>query len=278
MSRHTTPVQQGHMQVFIDGQNLYKSAKRAFGYNIPNFDVMSLAHGLAEQNNCKLGGVHFYTGMPGKTEDLKWHNFWARKLVDMGRVGVNIFNPPLRYQNQIETMPDGSERSTMMAREKGVDVRIAIDMVRHACLNTCDTMMLVSRDNDLAEAVKEARMIASSSRRRLEVLSAYPVSRECDHKGVRDTRWVPMTAEFYNAHLDHRNYFVQDNETSNRHLAQNDQGGQRFHPQTDAPIEINNPLVARAQRAAEFVQQNDNASFGPSGREKQDFQRPRPRL
>lgn len=290
MSRHAPPLRPGHMDVFVDGQNLYKSAKSAFGHHVPNFDIMSLAHGLAENQNCRLGNVNFYTGMPGIHEDPKWHHFWARKLADMGRMGVHIFTSPLRYQVQTERMFDGSERTFKTAREKGVDVRIAIDMVKHALLNTGDTMMVVSRDNDLAEAVKEARLIAADRRRRLEVWSAYPVSRECDHRGIRDTRWMPMPAEFYNAHLDGRNYFVPENEVFNRqeqiglsHPNAAASQHQKTHGQREddarRPDLSENPIIERAQRAAHFVHQNDHAADRdfrtPSENEKQDIQRHR---
>lgn len=45
----------------------------------------------------------------------------------------------------------------MVFREKGVDVRIAVDMVAGACDKIMDTIILCSSDSDLQPAVKEVR-------------------------------------------------------------------------------------------------------------------------
>lgn len=42
-------------------------------------------------------------------------------------------------------------------KEKGVDVRIAVDMVSHACDNAATEIILCSSDSDLQPAIKEAR-------------------------------------------------------------------------------------------------------------------------
>lgn len=239
----------GTMHVFVDGQNLFKSANRAFGHEHPNFDIMSLARGLADAHRCELKGVHFYSGMPGARENPKWHDFWARKLVDMGRAGIELFTPPLRYQTHTEILPDGRTKETYIGREKGVDVRIALDMMKHALFNSCDNMMVVSRDNDLAEAAKEARLIARSNDRFLDIWSAYPSSKERPQMGIRDTRWMPLDAEFYNAHLDRRDYFRPRLEENRR--PENSEHAKGFSGKSTLPsAEI---VVARAEKASQFL-------------------------
>ncbi len=47
--------------------------------------------------------------------------------------------------------------NTVLFREKGVDVRIAVDMVAAACDNQIDTAILCSSDSDLQPAVAELR-------------------------------------------------------------------------------------------------------------------------
>lgn len=240
------------MHVFVDGQNLFKSANRAFGHEHPNFDIMSLARGLADAHRCELKGVHFYTGMPGPRENPKWHDFWARKLVDMGRAGVEIFNPPLRYQTHTETFPDGRTKETYIGREKGVDVRIALDMMKHALFNSCNNMMVVSRDNDLAEAAKEARLIARSNNRFLDIWSAFPSSKDRPQTGIRDTRWMPLDAEFYNAHLDRRDYFRPRLEENRRPEKAAD--AETLAEKSSLPSLSTEIIVARAEKASQFLQ------------------------
>jgi hypothetical protein len=50
--------------VFIDGQNLFHSAREAFGYTYPNYDVSLLAEHVCRTHWWSLMQVRFYTGIP----------------------------------------------------------------------------------------------------------------------------------------------------------------------------------------------------------------------
>lgn len=93
---------------FIDGQNLFNAAKEAFGYPYPNYDVLKLAQAVCDRQGWILSAVHFYTGMPDQTIDPGRHHFWAAKLAVMGTRGIQSFTRPLRYQNKVITLPNGS--------------------------------------------------------------------------------------------------------------------------------------------------------------------------
>lgn len=55
-------------------------------------------------------------------------------------------------------MTDGQNgKKILVFREKGVDVRIAVDMVALACDGKADTIILASSDSDLQPAIKEVR-------------------------------------------------------------------------------------------------------------------------
>lgn len=47
---------------FVDGQNLYRSAKTAFGYHYPNYDVQALARSVCAAQGWQFDQVRFYTG------------------------------------------------------------------------------------------------------------------------------------------------------------------------------------------------------------------------
>ena len=85
--------------VFIDGQNLYRSAKEAFGYFYPNYDVKLLSEKICSSQGWQVDEIRFYTGVPDLQDDTLWHNFWNRKLVSMGQRGITIFSRSLRYRN-----------------------------------------------------------------------------------------------------------------------------------------------------------------------------------
>lgn len=49
---------------FIDGQNLFHSAKKAFGYRYPNYNIKKLAFSVcAKEGWDTLVSIHFYTGI-----------------------------------------------------------------------------------------------------------------------------------------------------------------------------------------------------------------------
>lgn len=81
---------------FVDGQNLFHSVKRAFGYTYPNYDVHALATRIAADNHWALSEVRFYTGVPDVADNAAWSAFWVATLAQMGRPGVHLYSRPLR--------------------------------------------------------------------------------------------------------------------------------------------------------------------------------------
>ena len=53
-----------HAVSFIDGQNLYRHAKDAFGHHHPNYDPRKLAEAVCAECGWVNYGVRFYTGVP----------------------------------------------------------------------------------------------------------------------------------------------------------------------------------------------------------------------
>jgi hypothetical protein len=60
---------------FIDGQNLFHCARAAFGYRYPNYDLKKLSAEICRMHGWALTQVRFYTGVPAKERDPKWHDF-----------------------------------------------------------------------------------------------------------------------------------------------------------------------------------------------------------
>jgi len=117
---------------FVDGQNLFYAAKNAFGYSYPNYDPLKLARSVCKKNGWQLEKVHFYTGLPRADDSPFWNHFWTRKLAHLGKRGVETFSRHLKYRNQTVDLPDGSRVTVLVGQEKGVDVRLALDVVRMA--------------------------------------------------------------------------------------------------------------------------------------------------
>ena len=67
---------------------------------------------------------------------------------------------PLRYRNQTVRLHDGTEHTVLVGEEKGIDVRIALDVIRLAHRREYDVAVVLSQDQDLAEVAEEIRVIA----------------------------------------------------------------------------------------------------------------------
>jgi hypothetical protein len=49
----------------------------------------------------------------------------------MGTRGVFVYSRELRYRNKSIILPDGSETTVLIGQEKGIDIRIALDIIRY---------------------------------------------------------------------------------------------------------------------------------------------------
>jgi hypothetical protein len=94
----------------------------------------------------------------------------------LGRQGVVVYSRPLRYRNRRVRLPDGSEHTYLAGEEKGIDVRIALDVVRMAHRKEYDVVLIFSQDQDLSEVAEELRTIAREQDRWLKIASAFPLS------------------------------------------------------------------------------------------------------
>ena len=70
---------------FFDGQNLYHSAKAAFGHKHPNYDPVALAKALCAEKKWECQQVRFYTGVPDAADKPFWNHFCECKCAQMGR-------------------------------------------------------------------------------------------------------------------------------------------------------------------------------------------------
>jgi hypothetical protein len=81
---------------FVDGQNLFYSARSAFGYSFPNYDPVALARTICARQGWELQQVRFYTGVPDTQDDAQKNAFWSAKLLQMSRAGVHVYKRALR--------------------------------------------------------------------------------------------------------------------------------------------------------------------------------------
>jgi len=192
---------------FIDGQNLYRHAKDAFGYLFPNYDPNKLHNAVCAARGWGPHGVRFYTGTPLAGKSPLWHGFWSSKLLSMRRAGIYVYSRPVRYHTAEFELPDGSIWEVDTSHEKGVDVRLALDVVRLAISNQFDVAVIFSQDQDLTEVVAEVREISRTSGRWMKVACAFPSGPNATtNRGIDKTDWIEMEKSFYDACLDPFDY------------------------------------------------------------------------
>lgn len=192
---------------FFDGQNLYRHAMAAFGHHHPNFDPIKLADAVCKEKGWGQRGVRFYTGTPSAKENPMWHAYWSNRLLAMRRAGILVTSREIRYQKETIDLPDGTSKVVTTAHEKGIDVRLALDVIRLARHAQFDVAIIFSQDQDLAELVAEVRDIAITSDRWLRVACAFPDSPTATaQRGIDKADWFRMDQVFYDTCLDPKDY------------------------------------------------------------------------
>ena len=188
--------------VFFDGQNLFRSAKDAWGpsqpnssspYDWPSYDVEKLAQYLVSLTPGRtLQEIHFYTGVHNRNvkPDLYW--FWTNKLNHLEVQGIYV------YRGRVSN-----------GQEKGVDVSLAIYLIQATYEKRYEVAIIVSKDSDFGPAVALAKVIAESQGRNLAFQSAFPVAPNTPKKkrrGVPGTQWVHIDQSGYDACRDWNDY------------------------------------------------------------------------
>lgn len=144
--------------VFIDGQNMYRGARRAFfrdndrtAPSAPNicgqFHPRALAELLVARRSSGRDGrglaqVRIYRGQPDGYIDRIGHAASERQVQVWRESGVEVFQRPLQYL------------SGRPPQEKGIDVAIAVDLVRLAHDDSFDVAIVCSTDSDIAPAIE----------------------------------------------------------------------------------------------------------------------------
>jgi uncharacterized LabA/DUF88 family protein len=125
----------------------------------------------------------------------------------MGQTGIKVITRPLRYRNKCVRLPDGTEHTFLTAEEKGIDVRIALDVIAGARSRLFDVAIIFSQDQDLAEVASEIRTIARDQDRWIKIASAFPNSPTArNQRGINNTDWIRIDRATYDRCIDQRDY------------------------------------------------------------------------
>lgn len=193
--------------IFIDGQNLFHSVKEGFGYPFPNYDPLKLSQEICRVHGFQVQQVRFYTGVPESSDNPFWHEFWNKKIQFMKTRNIEVYRRELVYRNESISCPDGQVLTKLVGSEKGIDVRIALDIVRLAIDNSYDVAVVFSQDQDLNEATDEVTKISLEQNRWIKKICAYPTSPTISNKrGINRTDWYKFDKAFYDRCIDLNDY------------------------------------------------------------------------
>jgi len=191
---------------FFDGQNLFQHAKEAFGHIHPNYDPKKLHEAVCAENGWTPNAVRFYTGIPEHRHSPMWAGYWANRILAMKRAGIITTTRHLKYRRE-EFEIEGVAQSVILPKEKGIDVRMALDLVACALTEQFNVAVIYSQDQDLCEAVDEVKKIAKKAGKFLELCCAFPDGPNASfRRGIAGANWFRMDETFYNACLDPYDY------------------------------------------------------------------------
>ena len=138
--------------VFIDWQNVYRAARRAFDLEqMPsehgNFSPLRISRLLAAANGRgaagELVGVEIFRGLPSRRLDRLGHLANRRQAASWKAEAPGVLEVrtrPLRYPPRFPEEPP---------IEKGVDVELAVGAIEATLRGRCDVAIVFSHDADL---------------------------------------------------------------------------------------------------------------------------------
>lgn len=161
--------------VYIDYQNVYKSTREVFGLIGSGFTagqvyprrlgVLLTDRGRPVDPARTLESVWVYRGEPSAKHSPKGMAACQRQVRYWDSQGsVTAWTRPLHYYHR---GVDGAGQEIWEAREKGVDVKLAIDAVTGAVNNDYDVCVLCSGDTDMIPAIEAIRALG----KRCEVMA-----------------------------------------------------------------------------------------------------------
>jgi uncharacterized LabA/DUF88 family protein len=131
--------------VYIDGQNFFHGLE-SWGLDGKSFNFKSYATSITEGKT--LVAIKYYGAKYPKRLSLRKHNADDAFFKSLERMGVTVVEGKFKID-------DSTGRP--IAREKGVDVRLATDLIFDAVFGTYDHAYVLSSDTDLVPAIEQTK-------------------------------------------------------------------------------------------------------------------------
>lgn len=176
---------------FMDGANTRLCARKAFGDGLMNINPLALIQAVCGREGFELMGAYYYLGVPDVRVTEDGHYAWMKRCARWRRQGVRVFTRTLLHDE------------TGAAREKGIDVRLALDAVDLYRREPFDVAMLFSQDQDFSELASELKTLAREQGRWIEIVSVFPWAENlAPSQGIIGTRPILIDKETLRGALD----------------------------------------------------------------------------
>ncbi|MBI4653169.1 NYN domain-containing protein [Candidatus Kuenenbacteria bacterium] len=138
------------VSIFIDGSNFYFKMKSLNFKNLSRFDYRGFINWLARERII-IGASYYVGAIRAKPDDQKGQK--------MRQAQINLFNF-LKSKKQNFIISKGYlMKNNDVYHEKGVDVKIATDLLVGAYENLYDEAIIISSDTDLIPAMQKIKQL-----------------------------------------------------------------------------------------------------------------------
>ena len=188
---------------FFDLQNLHLSAEEAFGIK-QDIDPVALARHVCAQRGWRCDGIRVYSGAPDPRRELAESRMWNDKRMRMEADSAFVYDRLMQYRDHARNTAEGSALIGMKGKEKGIDLRIGLDIAELAYRNEIDVALLFSRDQDFSELIQTVDRLIGNGGREVRLISAFPTSRRRPLRGIYGMQWIELERAAYKSCLEQR--------------------------------------------------------------------------
>lgn len=135
---------------FVDLQNFHYFLKYGCGVNATQVDLPNLIREFAASHGLNLVAMHFFTGIHDPERDPVKYGAMVKRIHWLRKNGAVVTALPVLYHGRGDTA---------RVEEKGVDVRIASELLR-SITKGLRRAVVISQDKDIAQAVLVGKEIA----------------------------------------------------------------------------------------------------------------------
>ena len=176
---------------FVDLQNLHYFLKENCRVAATQVHIPNMLNAYAAEHGMALKELQIFTGIHDQQRDPHRHDAMAKRLRWLERCGAKVTALPLSYYTDRIT-------KEVRAQEKGVDVRIASEILR-AVNDGLRRAIVVTQDKDIAQSVIVAGEMAAERGRTFHTFtpeladSSWAPNGKCGVHGLHVTVRLPLS-------------------------------------------------------------------------------------